>query len=107
MSPACAALQWTDSLIRCLDSLPGFRDMVLLSLVISPPPPPIEFFLPLSSGRISLLQEQPVLLKGSDGSDGTGLRRPLQSYQFSGVEKVSVDEERVAVVVHRLAGVIR
>jgi hypothetical protein len=35
------------------------------------------------------------------------VRRPLQSYQFAGLERVAVDAHRPALVVHRLPGVIR
>lgn len=35
------------------------------------------------------------------------VRRPLQSYQFSGTRRVAVVGGRRALVVHRLAGVVR
>jgi hypothetical protein len=110
---ACVALEWTDSLLRCLDSLSGFRDTVLTTVVVTPPPS-----LPLkpddeqnSASKILKrpLPHEQIELDVSTGSNGKRivLHRPLQSYQFSGTKRVEVDAARPAVVVHRLPGIIR
>jgi hypothetical protein len=108
---SCLALDWLDALFRELNSATGFREGVLLSLVIG-------------AGRGPLLQQttaeqqsilQPVLwempLVAASGTvsayDFQAIRRPLQSYQFSGMQRVQVDAARPAVGIHRLAGIIR
>ena len=102
MQAACDSLEWTNGLMAYLDSISGFRSTVLVSLVVLPhahvhPTP-----------HVYLPQEQNVL-GGSDEHDDDMfvVRRPLQSYQFSGTEHVQVDDRRPAVVVHRLRGIIR
>ena len=118
---SCAALEWADDLLRHLNQAPGFRDTVLLSLVLGPGQQPL-------SQQPLLVQEPPLLLPGrrpdapsaaapeaggAAGAAGAGaadcpaVRRPLQSYQFAGLEQVAVDAHRPALVVHRLPGVIR
>ena len=109
---AIVALEWTDALLRCLDSTPGFRDTVLTTLVVTPQsPPPVKT--DTGSTRLGVLpqplaQEQVELsVSTTDSGEKVVLHRPLQSYQFSGMNKIEVDASRPAVVVHRLPGVVR
>lgn len=106
-----AALEWADSLVRALNQAPGFRDTVLLSLVLGPGEQPLAL-------QPLLQQEQPLVQPGAapgaaPGSAAAGaagcpaVRRPLQSYQFAGQERVAVDAAHPALVVHRLPAVIR
>lgn len=102
-----AALEWADELLNQLNRQPGFRDTVLLTLVVGPGQQPLS--------QLPLLQQEQALLAHAPGqrhapdaaARGRQVRRPLQSYQFSGLERVEVDPFRPAIVVHRLAGVIR
>ncbi len=106
------ALEWTDALLRCLDSTPGFRDTVLTTLVVTPPsPPPVKTDTDSTRPGVltqPLAQEQIELsVSTTDSGEKVVLHRPLQSYQFSGMNKIEVDASRPAVVVHRLPGVVR
>lgn len=110
---ACIALEWTDSLLRSLDSIPGFRDTVLTTLVVTPPPPLLKTDGASDSPRPCLLKH-PLALKQveldvrtSTSGEKVVLHRPLQSYQFCGMKHVNIDTERPAVVVHRLPGIVR
>ncbi|KAL4434842.1 hypothetical protein ABPG77_005369 [Micractinium sp. CCAP 211/92] len=126
---AGAALAWADELLSQLNQAPGFRDTVLLSIVAGAGEQPLSLHPPL-------VQEQP-LLEFYQGPEQPPphkqqlqhqqqqqqhlvpvvppravpgcppVRRPLQSYQFAGQERVAVDGQRPAAVVHRLPGVIR
>ncbi|KAL4423937.1 hypothetical protein ABPG75_001238 [Micractinium tetrahymenae] len=114
---ASAALEWADAVLSHLNQAPGFRDTVLLSLVVGPGQQPL-------CQQPLLAQEQPLLACDSAperhqpcaavqpaaaaaAADCPPVRRPLQSYQFAGQERIAVDAARPALVVHRLAGVIR
>lgn len=116
-SQASAALAWADALLSQLNQVPGFRDTVLLSLVVGPGERPL-------SQQPLLVQEQPLVryveateqqqrpqaaaLPAAAAPAGCPpVRRPLQSYQLAGRAGVAVDAGRPALVVHRLAGVIR
>jgi hypothetical protein len=144
-SSSCAALEWADDLLRHLNQAPGFRDTVLLSLVLGPGLQPL-------AQQPLLVQETPLLRPGrrldapaaaaaaaaaaaepaaaepaaggaaaavagaaaagaaaaaAGAADCPAVGRPLQSYQFAGLERVEVDAHRPALVVHRLPGVIR
>lgn len=116
-SQARAALAWADELLSRLNQVPGFRDTVLLSLVVGPGEQPL-------SRQPLLAQEQPLLPfeEGPRQQPLTALqpaapsvaaagcppvRRPLQSYQLAGRHRVAVDGQSPALVVHRLAGVTR
>lgn len=119
MSASCELLEWLDSLVRALDVIPGFKDVCLLSLVIGMAQPPPQQ-LPMSSWTGEHRKEEPdeVCRAAIDGdartASGSGwvsrewnVRRPMQSYQFSGPYEAKVDATWRAVVVHRLAGVTR
>lgn len=89
-------LEWLDALVRELNQVPGFRETVLLTLVLgSGAVPPSSLALP---------PQEPSRLVPRGCAP---LSRPRQSYEFAGAQPVSVDVERPALVVHRLAGVIR
>lgn len=112
---ACVALEWTDLLLRSLDSIPGFRDTVLTTLVVTPPPPTPSLKTDGNSNipmprllQHPLAQEQIELdVRTLNSGEKVVLHRPLQSYQFCGMKQVKVDTERSAVVVHRLPGIVR
>lgn len=98
------ALEWADGLLRWLNHVPGFRDSVLLSLVLAPACHTL--------GRQLSDQEQqqqvlPNTCNGVRGADFMPVRRPLQSHQAAGLQPVATDARCMAIVVHRLAGVIR
>lgn len=95
---ACEGLAWLDSLLRALDAVPGFKDTCLLTLVIGSGQGP----LPVHSET-----RQATLKPSGEEQDEFPVQRPLQSFQFNGPNQVEVDEGRPAIVVHRLAGVIR
>ena len=106
---ACTALEWTDALVRFLDAVPGFKDSTILTIVLTPPSQgdlviPLPVSLPQGQAELSV-----SIGKEENFSSGSGskLQRPLQSYQFSGVERVNIDESKPAVVVHRCVGIIR
>jgi len=115
---ACIALEWTDSLLRNLDSIPGFRETVLTTVVVAPPPQPSPLPQLKTDGNSNspapcllkhpLAQKQVELeVRTSNSGKKAVLHRPLQSYQFSGMKQVKVDTERPAVVLHRLPGIVR
>ena len=116
ISSAVAMLEWADELLRCLNSVPGFRDTVLLSLVVVPGAQPLSTA-PLLQQEQALLthgQPQAAAAAGSAAQAAAPLEngcwrvhRPLQSFQFAGQQEVEVDGQRPALVVHRLPGVIR
>ncbi|GAB4814971.1 hypothetical protein N2152v2_002017 [Parachlorella kessleri] len=104
-------LEWLDSLLRALNQVGGFRDTVLLSVVLGLQPA-------AAASVMARLQQQEGRLLGqqggqqaAQGQQGGGprwpIRRPLQSYQFRGTEQVAIRHDLAALVVHRLAGVIR
>jgi hypothetical protein len=101
LAAACGALHWADALVRHLDGAPGFRETVLLSVVLAPGRSPLP-------GE-ELPQEQAVLQPAlpPGGPPFPRILRPTQSYQFSGAQRVRVRAARPALVVHRLCGVIR
>jgi hypothetical protein len=111
LDAACIALDWTDTLVKCLDSVPGFRDTVLTTLVVTPPPLSPQLNADSSLPSIlkrPLVQEQVELdVRTTRSGEKVVLHRPLQSYQFSGMKHVQVDATRPAVVVHRLSGIVR
>lgn len=111
---AVAALEWADDLLRALNLVPGFRQTVLTSLVLGPGQQPL-------AAQPLLLEDQPLLQPGQPfdpaavagaaaavaAADCPAVRRPLQSYQFLGQQRVAVDGARPALVVHRLPAVVR
>ncbi len=99
LGAACAAMEWTDALVRRLDRAPGFKDTAILTLVTTPPGGPSHSLPP------TLTQERAALPPIADA--GGVVVRPLQSFEYSGTERVEVDVAAPAVVVHRMAGVIR
>ena len=101
-----AALEWADSLVRALNQAPGFRDTVLLSFVLGPGQQPLSAA-PLLRQEQALLQPGAPAGAGPAAADCPAVRRPLQSFQCAGQERVAVDPHRPALVVHRLRAVIR
>jgi hypothetical protein len=99
------ALEWVDSLLRHLNSVPGFRDSVLLSLVLS------TASQRLGHEQADQKQQQQVLhahsSSDSAAADFPPVRRPMQSHQAAGLERVATDASSMAIVAHRLPGVIR
>ncbi len=127
LSSGLAALEWADDLVRLLNQEPGFRETVLLTLVVGPGP---------CAEQPLLVQDQPLLQPGQPQPYGSAapaaaagtaasaaaleratavaaapdclpVQRPAQSYQLAGLDRVSVDAHSPAVVVHRLPAVIR
>ena len=103
---AAAALAWLDALLAALNRVEGFRDTVLLSVVLGAQP--------ALAGRLvgRLAQERRRLLGAGAGEAGGAarrwpFRRPLQSYEFRGLEAVEPSTALAALAVHRLPGVIR
>lgn len=96
---ACSALEWLDSLLQELWQQPGFRETVLLSVVLGPAATlPEPHCLPAA--------EQPALaLAGAPDAPLVG--RPLLSYRTRGGGPAAVDRQRPAVAIHHLPGVIR
>jgi len=103
-----AALHLADSLLRHLNQVPGFRDTVLLSLVLGPGQHPLSAH-PLVRQQLVLLECGQQARAGAAAEElaGSRVRRPQQSYQYAGLDAVDVDVHRPAIVVHRLPGVIR
>lgn len=114
-SSSTFALDWADSLLSQLGQVPGFKDTVLLSLVVGQ-----RQGQGCAQAPPHLLQQGPPLLVanqeqaageraaiGAAAGERLQVQRPLQSYQFAGLDQVKVDEAAPALVVHRLAGVIR
>lgn len=101
-----AALEWADSLVRALNQAPGFRDTVLLSFVLGPGQQPLSAA-PLLRQEQALLQPGAPAGAGPAAADCPAVRRPLQSFQCAGQERVAVDPHRPALVVQRLRAVIR
>lgn len=97
---ACTAVAWAESLLRYLDTIPGFQDTVLTTLVfgssVHPLPKAFHLATQQSSNEMNTFNRDCLMLQ-----------RPVQSFQLSGVDKVDVLLDRPAVVVHRLNGVIR
>ncbi|KAI7846349.1 hypothetical protein COHA_000186 [Chlorella ohadii] len=127
LSSSLAALEWADDLVRLLNQEPGFRETVLLTLVVGPGQ---------CAEQPLLVQDQPLLQPGQPQPYGSAapaaaagtaasaaaleratavaaapvclpVQRPAQSYQLAGLDRVSVDAHSPAVVVHRLPAVIR
>lgn len=96
---ACAAMEWADALVRRLDRAPGFKDTSILTVVATPPRGPAHPLPP------TLTQERRALPPAEGAA--AAVVRPLQSFEFSGTERVAADVAAPAVVAHRLAGVIR
>jgi hypothetical protein len=111
---ARAALEWLDEFIRYLDTQPGFRDTVLLTLILGS-----TENLPSALSLHSRCSTQPESgMRNNDDGSAKGVWpngfckpvpkiRPMQTFQFSGANKVDVDLQRCALIVHRLEGVIR
>ena len=128
-SSSMAALEWADDLVRQLNQMPGFRETVLLTLVVGPGQQPC-MEQPLLVYNQPLLQpgQRQTDTKAAVGAAGSGagpeaaaaaagasaavanclpVRRPAQSYQFAGLDRIAVDAHHPAIVVHRLPAVIR
>lgn len=130
-SSSMAALEWADDLVQQLNQMPGFRETVLLTLVVGPGQQPCM-------EQPLLVYNQPLLQPGQRQTDtqaavgaaGSGagpqaaaagtaaraaaavanclpVRRPAQSYQFAGLDRIAVAAHHPAIVVHRLPAVIR
>lgn len=97
MDAACHAIYWVDTLLQRLDAVPGFKDTVLLTVVLG------SSALPSNDNSMY----NAVHTKTSICNSVDGIKMPVQSYRCSGMEYVDVEEESPAVVIHRLSGIIR
>lgn len=76
-----------------LDSVEGFTHSVLLSVIVE------------RKTATSLARMESELVK--EYSDALSAIRPPQMYRFRGATEIDIDDEKLAIVVHRLNGCTR
>lgn len=125
-------LGWADMVVREIDGVPGVADtllLVVLASVVSADCTAYCCKIDVSRREICLVwvsllavdlcmwrtgQAEPALVDHWAGTAANaealrsqGVRRPLQSYQFSGLEKVEIEQDPGVMMAARLKGVIR
>lgn len=98
---ARSAVVYLNNLLKFLDEIPGFKETVLVSLVLGANRTyPIEALV-----RYVQQKSQRAILK-TDKNSNT-VCRPFQSFQFKGLNRVEVDPNSCSIVIHRLTGAVR